>query len=235
VLNSTSPFTKIQGIRALQAVHSADSLEQLFRILTKDPLALKDAGVYGALSTAIASYGTDAKGGLFDLYKNSDPLMLKASEVPSRDTFSWYFSAAFDELRKEIMAQNPDQTSQEAELARLDSIQTTLQQSLTGMKDNLPLPSSSSPIPDFVLHTFLAMDVKQDKEILQFARAIAPDPAISEGVRGQALLLMAKLGGKDELDELYTYLASSDETIKAKALEAITFLLSNTPLPDSSK
>ena len=235
VLSSNSLQTKIEGIKTLQAVHSPDSLEQLFRILTTDPAALNDAGEYEALSTAIASFGTAAKPGLFDLNSNADQLKFKPNVNPSQDTFSWYFSASFDELRKDVQAQNPDKTSREAELARLASAETALQQALTNMSVNQPGPSASASATDFIVHTFLAMEVKRDNDLLQFAKTIAADSGYTDSARGAALLLIAKSGGKSELNELYTYLSSNDEFIKAKALEAIASLQSSTPASSSSK
>ena len=235
VLGSNSPATKIQGIKTLQAIHSTDSLEQLFRILTVDSAALNDAGESMALSAAIASYDITAKPGLMGLYTNSDQVKYKTIPSPSQDAFPFYFSAPFDELRKEILAQNSLQSTREADLARLASAEAALQQALSGMIGNQPAPSETDPLMDFIMRTFLAMNLHQDKEMLQLAKAIAPDNKYADSVRGAALLLIAKVGGKDELTGLYTYLGSNDEFIKAKALEAIASLQLKTPAADSSK
>jgi hypothetical protein len=235
VLGSNSPATKIQGIKTLQAIHSTDSLEQLFRILITDPAALNDAGESMALSAAIASYGTAAKPGLMGLYSNSDQVKYKPTASRSQDTFPFYFSAPFDELRKEISAQNSAQSTREADLARLASAETALQQTFSELNVNQQAPSETDALMDFIMRTFLAMNLRQDKEMLQFAKAIAPDTQYADSVRGAALLLIAKVGAKDELTGLYTYLGSNDEFIKAKALEAIASLQLKTPVTDSSK
>ena len=52
------------------------------------------------------------------------------------------------------------------------------------------------------------MDANQDHDLLAFARATAADDTWSDAVRGQALLLVAKAGGKEDLDTLYGYLDS---------------------------
>jgi hypothetical protein len=235
VLGSTSPATKIQGIKTLQAIHSTDSLEQLFRILTTDPAALNNAGESMALSAALASYGVTAKPGLMGLYSNSDQVKYKTTKSQSQDALPFYFSASFDELRKEISAQNSLQSDRDADLARLASAETALQQALSEINVNQPAPSETDPLMDFIMRTFIATNLHQDKEILQLAKTIAPDSKYADSVRGAALLLIADVGGKDELTGLYTYLGSNDEYIKAKALEAITSLLLNTPAADSSK
>jgi hypothetical protein len=45
-------------------------------------------------------------------------------------------------------------------------------------------------------------------------------------VRGQALLLTAKLGGKDDLDGLYAYLESPSTQLQARAMQTIAELQS---------
>ena len=40
-------------------------------------------------------------------------------------------------------------------------------------------------------------------------------------MRGQALLLIAKLGGKDDLEGLYAYLESPSALLQARAMQAI--------------
>ncbi len=231
VLGSSNPSTKIQGIKALQAIHSTDSLDQLFRILTSDSMAMNDAGEYAALSGAIASFGTQAKTGLFDLYANPAKLQYKPSVAADPQAFSWYFSAPFDELRKGVQASNADPAQQQADLRRLDAAETSLEQSLAGINLSQPAPSASASIAAFVVRTFLAMEIGQDKDLLNFARTVAADPAQPDSVRGEAMLLMAKIGGKDELNDLYSYLGSSSELVKARALEAIAGLQSGEPAP----
>ena len=62
------------------------------------------------------------------------------------------------------------------------------------------------------------MDPSQDRDLLAFARATAADDTWSDAVRGQALLLVAKAGGKEDLDTLYGYL------LQAQAMQAIAAL-----------
>jgi hypothetical protein len=235
VLGSNLPMTKIQGIKTLQTVHSSDSLDQLFRILNTDPAVFVDAGVYETLSEAIASYGTAAKKGLLEVYANGNQPVNKPEVSPGQDAYSWYFSVPFDELSQEIQAQNPDQARREADLARLASAETALKQSLTAMETQFQPLTTSNPVPDFVVHTFLGMNITQDKEVLQFAKDIARDSGFSSGTRGQAILLIGKIGGEEELSELYSYLENSDEFIKAKTLEAIASLQSRMPQEDNAK
>ncbi len=73
ILSSTNPATKIQGMKALEAIHTSDALDQLLRVLNSDPSVLKDAGEYEALSQAVASYGADAKLKLLDIFTALPP------------------------------------------------------------------------------------------------------------------------------------------------------------------
>lgn len=231
VLSSGSQYTKLQGIKALQAIHDPDSLSQLFRILTTDPAILKDASLFETLSGAIASYGTSAKSGLIDLYQASGAPGQAAGANPAQDPYTWYFSAPFDELQKNIEAGNLDPSSRDAALSRLSEAEASLKQSLSTLPAQVR--PTSAQLPDFILHTFLAMDIKQDKDILQLASGIAQDNGAADSVRGNAFLLMAKLGGKDELAALYASLNGSDDYLKAKALEAIAGLQSKVS-PDNA-
>ena len=79
-------------------------------------------------------------------------------------------------------------------------------------------------VPGFVLQTFLQMGVTHDAELLAFARQTAADATWSEAVRGQALLLLAKLGGKDDLDGLFAYLEDRSPLVQARAMQAIALL-----------
>jgi hypothetical protein len=81
-------------------------------------------------------------------------------------------------------------------------------------------------LPSFILQTFLRMGLKEDADLLAFARQTAADQGWSEAVRGQALQLTAKLGGKDDLDGLFAYLESPSALLQAEAMRAIASLQS---------
>ena len=81
-------------------------------------------------------------------------------------------------------------------------------------------------MPSLIIQAFLEMGLKQDADILAFARQTAADDAWADPVRGQALLLIAKLGGKEDLDALYGYLESPSPVLQARAMQAIAALQS---------
>lgn len=68
------------------------------------------------------------------------------------------------------------------------------------------------------------MNINQDGDIYALARTTASDVNLPDSVRGKAILLIAKLGGKDDMTLLYQYLQNNNEVIKADTLEAIANL-----------
>ena len=218
-LQSKNPATKVQGIRVLQGFKSTEALNQLIKIASSDRDALADAGVAGELSTAIASYGVNAKQPLFALFTSIDPAEAGEGGV-SADLYERYFAHSFASLQAEIERSAPDSASRSAETARLRAAQAQLEKSL----DELQVESAvkaGDPRLDFVLRAFLAMDIQADADLLAFAKQTAADTRFSGQVRGDALLLTGKLGSSADLDGLYAYLKNSDELIQARALQAI--------------
>ena len=106
----------------------------------------------------------------------------------------------------------------------LDAATSGLQRTLTGIQAQQFSPDYAASQQDFVMHTCLLMDLKQDADLLNFAKIVAANMTYSEGLRGNALLLIAKLGGKTEFAVLYPYLENDHDSIKIKAMEAIAAL-----------
>jgi hypothetical protein len=107
VLRAQSPAAKVQGILALQTMSSVEALDQLLRILSDDPTALKSGSEYQALSAALASYGGQAKMKLRQRF-NSVPLSARRSApAPPGDVFA-----------REIDGRGPDPAAPARELER---------------------------------------------------------------------------------------------------------------------
>lgn len=83
VRRATDPAIKVQGILALQALHSTEALEQLFRILAEDPTALADGGESQVLSKAIASFGAEATNELERRFELVSPALRRAAPPPA--------------------------------------------------------------------------------------------------------------------------------------------------------
>jgi hypothetical protein len=222
VIKTSSPPTKMRGIQALEGFHSAAGLAQLVRVLNEGSESLRDAGVSEALSKAIASYGVQAKAPLLDVFSKVDPSLRGRPTGLSDDLFSRYFAGSFDSLRNEVKGQNLDPANQDAQLAQVDAAEAQLRKSLTGMGNQLSKTESGDPRLEFVLRTFLGMKLGQDSELLQFAKTVAAEVSYPAGLRGTALLLIGKLGGKDEFAVLYTHLLTDNELLQERALRAIT-------------
>ena len=231
VRRAQGPAVRVQGILALQALGSDQALDQLLRLLREDPAALKDDSEYQALSKALASYKAQAKAKLLQRFAQVSPSASRGAAALPGDVFERYFSVGFEGLKSEINGGSGDPAMQARGLERLQAAQAELKQALTQVETGVP-PAESSRLPGLVLQTLLQMDLQKDAVLLAFARRTAADAAWSDAVRGQALLLIAKLGGKDDLEGLYSYLESPSPLLQARAMQAIAALQSKvSPTP----
>jgi hypothetical protein len=73
------------------------------------------------------------------------------------------------------------------------------------------------------------MNLSQDADLLHFAKTVAADVSYPGTVRGDALLLIGKLGGTDELTVLCSHLQTNNRLLQVRALEAIIALQSKKP------
>jgi hypothetical protein len=226
VLRAEGPTAKVQGILALQAMSSAEALEQLLRIVSDDPAALRGGAEYQTLSKALASYGVQAKMKLLQRIDQVSPSARRDAAAPSGDLFERYFSAGFEGLRREMDRHQANPAAPAGELERLQVAQAELMRALSPLETDTRPAREGSGLPAFIMQTFLQMSLKEDADLLAFARQTAADAAWSDAVRGQALLLIAKLGGKDDLDGLFAYVESPSTRLQAYALQAIAELQS---------
>jgi hypothetical protein len=223
VIQSTNVNNKVLGIEALAGFHSPESLAQLIRILNEGGASLQDVSVYTSLSKAIASYGITAKTSLLDAFNKVEPTLRGKSVSMEDELYTRYFARSFDSLRSEVKIQNQVAGSQESQLAQVDAAEAQLKKSLADVQANT-LKTSGDLRLGFVMQTLLAMDITQDADLLTFAQTIAADNTYPSGVRGDAILLIAKLGTKDLESSLYPYMLSTDELLQARSLQAITTL-----------
>ena len=224
VIQADNPSTKTLGIQALGGFHSPEGLGQLARVLNEGSESLRNAVLFQALSKAIASYGIQAKAPLLDAFNKVDPSLRSKSTGLSDDLFARCFAGSFESLRNEVKNQNSDPADQEAQLAQVDSAEAHLKKTLADIRAQPLKAASGDPRLDFVLRTFLGMNLSQDAALLQFAKTVAADATYPASVRGSALLLIGKLGDKDEFAVLYPYLQADNELLQARALEAIAAL-----------
>ncbi len=222
ILSSKNPATQIQGMKALEAIHTSDALDQLLRVLNSDPGVLKDAGEYEALSQAVASYGVDAKLKLLDIFTKLPPDKSQPSTLSGDDLYSRYFSLPADTLRSEIKNQTTDSATRQAQLAIMDGLISTMRTDLSEIQN--PVTGAKFTTQDFVLDTMMRMSMSSDGDIKNFARQTATNSAYSDEVRGKAILLIARFGEKGDMGLLYPFLESSNDYLKVKALEGITNL-----------
>lgn len=218
-LESKDPSTKVLSIQALQEFQSPQALGQLIRLASEDKDGLSNPRVADALSNAIASYGKDARDPLIVMFNSVDPA--QAGAASTGDAYTRYFADSIDRLKAEIQSSGLAEEDRDTHLAQIDAAAAQLK---TALKDLPAEEISGDPRPSFALKTFLAMDLKEDPDLLAFAKTVAQDKRYPASLRGEALLLIAKLGTKDDLDALYPYLKETDSVIQNMALQAIVNL-----------
>ena len=222
VRRAQSPAAKVQGILALQAMRSGDTLDQLLLILDDDPAALGGGAESQALSQALASYGAEARVKLLQRFDHVSPAARRSAAAPAGTLYERYFAADFDGFKREVERQSPAASS--GDLDRLQSTRAELQEISSRVETATRSATGSAGLPAFILQTLLQMDRDQDRDLVAFARLTAADGSWSDAVRGQALLLVAKAGGKEDLDTLYGYLDSPSPVLQARAMQAIAAL-----------
>ncbi len=220
VRSSGSREVRINGIRLLGAAKSPEALDALLGLVQEDAGLLKDASQYQALAAALAVYGKDAKPGLVTLFNRVDPAQ---SAAPSSNLYDRYFSQAVAALKTTSITQplSADQIlALEADLqARLALMEQTEQENISGDLTHA-----------FVLDTFLQMSLTQEADLLKLAKTAAANHAFPDGVRGRALLLVGKLGSQTDTNNLIPYLKGDNEELRARALQAMLMLQTNSPL-----
>lgn len=222
--STKNPATKLYAIQVLQNFRSPEALTQLVQIADKNTGALTNAGTRAGLIDAVASYGLTAKAPLFALFNSVDPTLGNKPVGANSGLYERYFAGSFESLQADSELENPDPTEQAARRAQIQAAQAALKKTLADMEESAPASRSGDPRLDFVLQSFLAMEISADKDILAFAKTTASDPNFPGQVRGDALLLIAKIGDKNDLNGLFPYLKDSDELVQTRALQAIATL-----------
>jgi len=223
VLRAQGDAAKVAGISALQASGSSAALDELFRILAEDPAALRGGAEAQALSKALASYGKLATPRLLERFATVSH-GASTSSPRGRDAFERYFAAGFEALKSELGARSPDPATRTEELARLQAAEAQLRRSLEEVESGPLTARDGDDLASLVMQALLEMSPGEAKEIPAFARQVAADPACTDGVRGKALLLVARLGEKGDLDLLYAQLSNASPLLQAGALQAIAVL-----------
>ena len=224
VLQSQSAAVKIQGMAALAALNTPPALEQLMRVLNEDAAALKDAAQRQALSKALAAFGAKAIPLLVRRLNAVPKDQRRATAVPEGDGFDRHFSAAFDAIKGELAGASLDPAVRTARLAQIETAQHELEHELNRIETDSLATAADAGLPVLVMATFLRMDIRQDADLLAFARQTAADAGWSDVVRGQAFLLIAKLGDKEDIDGLCAHLDSGSAELQTRALQSIVAL-----------
>jgi hypothetical protein len=217
VIDADDPVVKRSGIEVLTKSQSPVVLTQLLRLVKEDRAALRDAATARALSQAIAVYGGEARDPLLELFNSVDPT--RAGWTLPDDLYGRYFAASFAGLEAEVQANDPDR------LAQVEAARAQLEAALQGLHAESVAGSGGDPRPLFILQTFQAMNLSTEDVLLAFGVKIASDARYPAAVRGEALLLVGKLGKEAQLPGLYEYMDNADAFIQTRALQAISAIL----------
>ncbi len=225
-IQNSNPAIKVLSIQVLGAFRSPEALTQLVRIVNEDPAALSNGDVRANLIKSISSYGNDAKAPLLALFRGITPGAGSAGQVNGlgTDFYSRYFVGSFDSLKKEITDSSANMSDRSARLAQIETAQTQLQDQLKSLDESALAHDGGDLRLDFVIDALQATPIKQDADLLNFARTTAVDGRYSSQVRGDALLLIAKWGDQKDMDGLYPFLHVSDPFLQMRALQAINTL-----------
>ena len=235
VIAAKSVNTKIEGIKAINSSHTPADLDQLFAILNNDPTDLTNQQVADALAQAIASYGTAAKPRLLAAFQqHARPGQTDTAKAPD-SLYDRYFAPSIAGLQAQITAQPSDDKTRQDRLKQVTTLATQIQSGLADLQSETFISSQGDPVLDVALDACLQMNVTSDNDLYTFAKTTAADATLPEAVRGKALLLVAKVGSKDDLPFLYKYLSDSSEIVKASAFDAISTLNPATNPPVKSK
>lgn len=229
-LQTQNSATKVLSIGVLKGFHTPEALARLVRLAREDPLAVQDAATRDALAGAIASYGTDAKPAMLSWFNSIHPSQPETAPAGGGDFYARYFSQPFESLKNEINSATLNPAEKEARLGQLAGAEQQLRAALSGL-ENYPAPPLDEARQDLALQVFLQMDLKEDAGLLNLARTVAASPAYPDRVRGDALLLIAKLGAAGDLTTLYPYIHSETPLLQARALTAIAALQQKSAQP----
>jgi hypothetical protein len=226
-LETNDPAVKRSGIEVLSKFQSPAAFIQLLRLAKEDRAALRDATSARALAAAIAAYGGQARDPLLELFNSIDPT--EAGGTLPDDLYGRYFSAGFSGLQAEVQANDPDR------LTQVEAARAQLEAALQGLHAESVAGSGGDPRPLFILQTFQAMNLSSEDVLLAFALKTAADVRYPAAVRGEALLLVGKLGKEGQLSALYAYMDNPDTFVQTRALQAISAIMSKGAAPAKRK
>jgi hypothetical protein len=218
VMNTTDSDARILAIQALQSMHTTAAMDQLVNVVNEKPGLLNDPVTFHTLAEALGSYGTTTKDSLMTMFNQAGATASGAGV--DEDRYIRYFEDGFASLKKDVQAGSGSSSIQ---LDQIDAMETQLKASLQSVNVQ-SVPSSGDLRQEFVLQAFLDSNLKEDKDILSLARKVANSSSYSTRVRGQALLLVAKLGSSDDVTLFYSLLDTQDAELQSKAMLAISEL-----------
>lgn len=218
VLETREPAARAAGIAALRSSGANDALPQLLLILDRDPAALDGGQVSQALSKAIASCGPQA---LPELVRRFRAVASTGPAAAPRPLYARYLAPQLEALDAEVARLAGDDDARTAARERLAAARTDVKRALDEIEATLPRAADPRDVRTFVLSTLLLVESAPDSSVLDLARRTVEQQPAGDDLRGLALLLVARHGGKGDLDLLYAQLRAGSPSLRSRAFEAI--------------
>jgi len=145
----------------------------------------------------------------------------RATAVPEGDGFDRHFSAAFDAIKGELAGASLDPAVRTARLAQIETAQHELEHELNRIETDSLATAADAGLPVLVMATFLRMDIRQDADLLAFARQTAADAGWSDVMRGQAFLAHRQVGRQGRHRRVMCHLDSGSAELQTRALQSL--------------
>lgn len=223
IITANSNETKLEGLKTLDIIHTDLVLDEFFKIFDKDRSSLKDYDIYEEMRDGIASYDVEARDRLLQLFFQSDEFAGETPRGLSPNLYEKFFEQSFNRFREEIENNVLDPQTRNHQLLLLDQVEVEMRSVLSEIERDKIFGEGGDPTLDFVLDTFIAMKrIEDDTELYFLAKNVAIDHTYATGTRARAILLLAKLGDRDDFPLLVSVLESNeDEILKQAALKGI--------------
>ena len=220
VITARSVSTKRQGVRALVAVRTPESLAALVRVLGSDLALLADRRYRSDLTHALARFGSQAEAPLVALFLEYEERMRDLPGEPAADLHTANLRGAFQDAREDVMARGIGERNEALMLAALDSAEASARASIGAAERALIAPDTTSALLDVILETFLA-EATPGPAAAELAGRVAADERHTLVTRALALRLSAQSAAVDPQVLLTPYLQSEHEPLRRAAMRAI--------------
>jgi hypothetical protein len=137
-----------------------------------------------------------------------------------------YLEQPFAQLKDQLEKEGIDPIEQEKILLRVEEMELNLRSGIVDLESkNEELADTGETMLSVILDAFFQMeDLKDESDVYILARKVANDSSYPDATRSRAILLVAKLGTKNDFETLYIFLNDDSERVKRSTIGAIGLL-----------